>query len=494
MTELNVLQMQPCAEQREFIGIVHHINHDSSVSRMEIKNKICHQYSSRNPDELAYDYDRDANIYISINGFTKFGRKAANAREIKCIYFDLDRHGEKNIKLSREFLDECVSNTENVLWDAINDDIIPEPTVITRTGRGLGLFYILDKSIAAASSANTSKQINFFKIIYRILGDKIKNILTPENNELASDPEALLLFDDKVVCDLARVTRLPGTYNQATKTKCSISHISKGQNNEIMYYSLSDLSVYCHFKPKKEKKAKVITYDFSGLNSSRIRQMEDLMMLRAGSGNGCRDYMCFVYYNSAVQIYGQAAAWKMLQIYNAKFTDPLTETEIRNIKKGIDTNKTKEYSGFYKLSQAWIVKNLNVTQDEYLSIDFRISTKELERARVKKERGEAKIKRNKAVLRDVLEQPSKSYNDIAKEHNISVRTLKNILKDANIRRYAEKKDTCAKSAKNCPLVCCVSNSAHTCPVGTLPQQPFTLSQASMDQDSNVLHPDFHRLE
>ncbi|MDE6687514.1 MAG: hypothetical protein K2K17_09380, partial [Lachnospiraceae bacterium] len=168
-------------EQQFFIRTLHHANHGSYVSRLRLLNGKG-QYSSTNLAEIE-SYDKNYDTYISLHSFSRYGRLAENIREITCIYYDLDKHLGKNDRRPISYIEECTGNTLSVLYDAIyGDETLPEPTIITKTGRGLGLFYILDRSIACAKGRNAG-QVRFWKLIYRELGEKIKTILDPENLE-----------------------------------------------------------------------------------------------------------------------------------------------------------------------------------------------------------------------------------------------------------------------------------------------------------------------
>lgn len=205
-------------EQQKFIHCLHHDSHNSFAVRF-LKGKG--QFSSCCLDELE-SYDCHYDTYISLHGFSRYGRKSEHIRELTCIYYDLDIHRkkeeidkldeffiyntldiingaiDKNLFEKGKDIDEYIYNTLNIINWAIDDEKIPEPTMITRTGRGLGLFYVLEKSIGCSKGRNAG-QVKFWNLIYRKLGKKIKELLVPKNNMFADNPENILEFDTSVL-------------------------------------------------------------------------------------------------------------------------------------------------------------------------------------------------------------------------------------------------------------------------------------------------------
>ncbi len=461
-------------EQQFFIRTLHHANHGSYVSRLRLLNGKG-QYSSTNLAEIE-SYDKNYDTYVSLHSFSRYGRLAENIREITCIYYDLDMHDKQ---CSVSYIEECTENTLRVLYDAINLNEMPEPTIITRTGRGLGLFYVLDRSIACAKGRNVG-QVEFWKLIYRKLGDKIKRIIVPENNQLEKNPEALLELDERVICDVSRVTRMPGTWNQTVGKECRVL-FPEHPEDEPRYYSLKELSAYIFSevytaaektedlpaeKPKvvikRKRSGNIVEFDFflKTFLQERIEALEKLQAFRKGKGIGCRDYMCFTFYNHAKQLFGTDQAMKMLVSFNGNYEDPLPESEIRNIARGIDRCAGDTYEGYYKLTNEWIIRNLKVSVLERDVLDFDVSKRKLQRKLAHQEKVRVREERNREIAEYIECHPEKVYASIAAQFDVSLRTVKSIAKDAGIRRNRrlEKNKSAkgVKSEKNCHIVCCAS--------------------------------------
>lgn len=468
---MNAYQLE-LNEQQQFLSILHHDNRNSYVSRFVAK---VGQHSAIKLQELE-EYSYLNNIYVSLNGFTKYGRKSEDIRQINAIYFDLDMHNEDILNKYRtiaerlDYIDECIGNTLNLIYDAIHQEDIPEPTMITNTGRGLGIFYVLDRSIACAKGKN-EKQVTYWKQIYNGLALKFKEILSAENNELAKHPDAILEFDDKVVADVSRVTRMPMTFNQAVKRQCRLL------SADGVYYSLKELAKYIKFVPERmiHKKENIVMVDFQTMkfHQERMKCMESLQGLRSFEGTGHRDYMCFCYYNEAVQVYGTKQATLMVNAYNQKFIDPLNDAEIKNLIKGVDNNQGKNHTGFYKLTNQWIVENCEITPTEQECIGINLTKRLIDRKIVKEKHQKEREERNLSVISYVQNHVECPYKDVAAHFGISLSTVKRILKMGEFRRYNKENQEeqpkrnnedkqvrilkiveDAKSVKKCPMVCC----------------------------------------
>lgn len=481
-------------EQQQFIHMLHHDNHNSYISRFQSKAEK-QQYSTNNLAEIE-SYDYSYNTYISLNGFSKYGRRSEDVRELTCIYYDLDMHGTKN----QGYIDECVENTIRVLWDAFfYDEVLPEPTMITKTGRGIGLFYVLERSIACAKGKNAG-QVEFWKTIYRRLGKKIQSIIVPANNTVADDPEALLELDEKVLCDVSRVTRLPLTINKSANQICKMESVAY-DNGKPKYYNLKELSSYVFSKVysgtrdvkeqnKLKKETSLIQYDFymRAFLEERVKVLEKLQKFRKGEGRNCRDYLCFTYYNHAKQLYGSAEGERLLQEYNSQFIEPLPEREIKNVIKGVERNSGDTYEGFYKLSNEWIVRHCDVSVLERDVLDFDVSRKKIKRKMQHQEIVRNRNEERAAIVEEILQHPEETYTEVAQKYHVSLRKIQMIVNAEGIQRRGcrrpqkaieneerrnapvmseirnmgklerpkEPQKIPAVYAKICPIVCCVT--------------------------------------
>ena len=236
------------------------------------------------------------------------------------------------------------------------------------------------------------------------------------------EEEDVLELDKCTTNDLSRVIRIPGTMNSKSKTKANIVHINED------YYCFAD------FYKKKKSASDVPTPKYQrrlknkdALNLARIREMEKLQKIRKGNCEGYRNYMTFIYYNSAVQLYGQKEALERTNGFCRNFGDcssSFTEAEIKAIARGIDKNSTKDFKGYYVITKEWILDKLNINDEErsLLGISKILNSRELK----KMQTAQAKKERDNKIL-DLFALNMRRI-DIAKEVNVSLRTVQNVLK------------------------------------------------------------------
>lgn len=429
---------------QQFIELLYHDEHNS-YAFLDVKSAFgemrqraclnkCALLSSSLTTATASPEDKD--IWISLNLFTTGkSRTADNCRELTGFYFDLDKHDAPKNKIR-----QAVSKSTELLYSLIQKKILPMPTIITDTGRGIGVYYIFRQSLAVTRS--TEKQQKLYSFLYSKLADIFQYYF---------NSSSLLEVDRVVVNDRTRIVRLPGSYNTAAGDYCSILNIGEDYFGTVRYYDMSDFKQYvkkfedeCVREVRKEAKSMPVI-SFVGCTSTflynRVAQMIKLQQLfNSACINKRREYMCFIFYNSAKQIYPDAI--KRLYDFNENFIVPLNENEIKHVIKSVDSNVTDTYTGYYKLTDTWIVDKLDLTKDELEATLIGQSQRQIQRAAAKELTRTKKQERNSKVI-ELLEKGS-TYADIAKMIKISVSTVKRIAKDNNIKRYykTEKTEDC----------------------------------------------------
>ena len=160
-----------------FINILHHAhnrNHAGFIIRTIIEaepnadgKKEIHNYASKDVEEIS-DYENilkkfnAGNVYVTLNEFRGLKRLTANVHAINGFYIDLDGHD-----FTEEELAFAIEKTKKILNDAWNCGNFLRPTMITFTGRGLGLYFILNRSIA--NIEKLSGVMRFYDLIYTYL-------------------------------------------------------------------------------------------------------------------------------------------------------------------------------------------------------------------------------------------------------------------------------------------------------------------------------------
>ena len=432
-------------EQQQFIEILHHDYRGGFIKRTKLNGSDVINYATKEYHTIEC-YDEKFNTYITLNSFSKPSKNAKFIHSINCIYFDLDCHS-----WNQDYIDSCVDNTASILKREFESDEIPVPTMITSTGRGLGLFYVLKRSIA--NTVNTRKSIRYWEVIYKLLYKKIKSILDLHEDVLSIDPTS--------VADKSRIVRMPLTKNQNNGRICHIKYIHKEKSGEIKYYDLSELGQYVKEEqleiPAKQKNSegvKIVNFNAYKLPflASRMKKLE---LLQANFNDACtnrrRELMCFFYFNCAKQLNPTTAA-DVLYIFNEGFQHPLELGELDHVMDSVNSNKPKfgGYEGYYRITDKYIMEKLELSEEEKVICGFGISQKELQREKTKKANREKKAARNKQIEEMILSHPELTYDEIADQIKVSVRTVKNVASKAGIRRYGNNvsEKSCQKAKRN----------------------------------------------
>lgn len=357
-------------------------------------------------------------VYISINGFCGYTRKSYQCRQINALFFDLDFHDEEYTKE----VGWGVDHTYLSLKDAIESNRLKKPNLIINTGRGLHLYYIFKNSIPYRLTDNSvnEKGLKIRDSIIKSISDDIQAVLKEAN--------CILELDTKV-SDIARLARIPGTINSNTKT------VTKIIDYDEDYYTFEEL-----LKPNKKKpapKKKIKNNEFGqALHTIRLAELEKLQEYRNFDCRGCREYMCFAYYNAAVQVYDRETAYNKLVAFRNKFDDvhAVPDSQLKALTDCIDRNKGSDYEGFYKLKNDWFVQHLAITPDEIAELGlFKLSKQELKKQQNKID------KQAQAMQVIELAANGMKHQTIADTVGISKRKVQYILKAAGVTRGYNRK-------------------------------------------------------
>lgn len=442
----NNLEQMNCTQQ--FLELLYHNDHNSYAflnmkTANKMKQKACLDKCNLIPSDTHTDTWVSLNLYASGKS-----RTAANVREINGFYFDLDKHDGTSAQIKRAIL-----KTYNKILELVNTKVLPAPTAITNTGRGLGLYYIFSRSLAVTE--NTEKQRKLYSYLYSKVADILQYYMQDKN---------LLEVDMVVVNDLARIVRLPGTYNTAAKTYCTLPYIGTDYFGNVHFYELSDFKGYikkyeseCIMPTVKKEAVKMQLISFSGCTSTflynRLQQITKLQTyFNAACTNNRREYMCFVYYNTAKQIYANAK--ELLFEFNGKFISPLSDQEVEHVITSVDRNVAETHRGYYKLPDVWIIEKLKLTQEELKVTMLGQTQRTLQREAAKEATKEKRNTRNTKVL-NMLSENIYTYKQIATIMEISLSTVKRIAREYGYTRKSENNCTNAnKENVNCTLKYC----------------------------------------
>ena len=349
-------------EQQRFLSILHRDSRGGSVICVQFHNgDLSMQQVTKDITEINGEQIKD-DVYVSVNSFKTSGgpftsRRAENVYSLNAMYIDLDLPGHKRNEDSEMIIHENL----DIIHEAVSDGRLPRYTMITSTGNGLGVFFVLTNSIA--NTSKTAKQQQYFDTLYDLLAERMKDVLS-ECGEHA------LIVDSSVIGDHARICRLPGTRNSKSGTMCTLIEVNERGCCNLFEYSkiLSrDTAEKTQNTNKKGKTKNTGEKRFvsSFYHAQLLMKLEQLQKERS-SWRGHREVFCFVYYNTAKQCLEYQDAVKSLRQFNDDLGEQIEESRIKSIIRSVDSNSSYDgsYAGYYKLTNLWICNKLGLNENE----------------------------------------------------------------------------------------------------------------------------------
>lgn len=417
-------------EKIRFLQTLHHDKKGGQMIRLQRHGDQMVPLSTCDIDELAAT-GTDLDTYTSINTFRGYKRQSDKVFNFESIYIDIDCHTSDDPSV----VEAAKTRVLTILQESYENGTLAAPTMTTDTGRGYGLQYCLKRSIA--NTWRAEKMIVFFKKVRKAIFEKYRDILAGED----------MIEVDGAVLDDARVCRLPGTYNTKADKFCRLISVSEH------FYELSELVQDCHLwnwksdeeyqkeKEERENRKKGIAsrsvvsfaeYRLPFL-TARLEQLEKLQELRGKNCEGYREQMLFIAYSALVQLNPISAA-QCLQEMNERFADPLSQVELDHIIQETDQSVGDDHRGFYKLSNAYVVDTLGLTDDEIKTLGI---GQGLKRSVERQAARDKKIETRKRVIELLMQADSLTYDQIAEATGVSRRTICTIAKSEGLMRYAK---------------------------------------------------------
>ena len=363
-----------------------------------------------------------ANYYVTRNGFTGRRRLDVRTRQLNSIFLDVDFHDR-----SAADSDAAIAEVLRKVGAAVAGGVLPQPTMVVNSGRGVHLYYVLQRSVPyrVRKGGEVNEQgISYFSHVQEQLADVL--------DEVIAEVEGAKV--DRAVFDFARVSRIPGTFN------VKAGRYARLVNAEEVYYHLPELDAYKPEAPNRPatppaepRKRFGVRIRFDRLMLSRLSKIAELQEHRGFACEGHREMMAFVYYNSAVQVYERDEAWERLLMFNARFLDPLPESELRGIESAVTSVvNVRGERGYYVLKAASVARFLGLTEKEAEETGFFASKRVIERIEAKRRTAERRSARNERII--ALRKEGMGRREIAAELGISLSTVHGVLKDAGLTR------------------------------------------------------------
>lgn len=294
---------------------------------------------------LAKTYSTKCDIHMSVNSFYCPQRSSTNIRKLNAIYIDIDCHDshDGSILPPQDLI-------FNLYMDLFDRGLMPRPTNITVSGRGIHLYWSLKPA--------PKQVLGFYQAVSKSMCKMIDAWLRTKRFSYS--------VDFGTSNDVARVMRIPGTFNQKSNTRCqTITTRTK------KLYTLSELKEkygYAkrdeHPKSKIKRKNKSIG-DATKLCLSRLQDFETLRDRRIyePEDSWCRRRLTFLYRHYALLAgYDYDTALVMTQKFNKGFMYPLPLDKLERLSKSAETayNNGK----YYLYKSITLVNELSITQEE----------------------------------------------------------------------------------------------------------------------------------
>ena len=401
-------------ESIEYIDILHRES-KGWITKAEInKAKEFSQWHYHVEDLLKQDFNKE-DVYISMSTFYKPMRRIETIKELNSTFIDLDTYKTKFTKA------QILMNLEENYFNKI----IPRPSLILDTGRGILLLWGIERVPYMA--------LPLWKSIQEYLYSQLK--------EFGADRKAL---------DATRVFRVPGSINSKSGTRVKIldRYDYVYTLREIQREFLPDLD---ENRPKKKGRPKKLVYIHRerSLYQGRILDLVKLCELRNYDVKGYREIILFLYRYYLCYFYEdeEKALEDTLEL-NSMFIYPLSEKEvIRATRSAEKVFKSKDKQ--YKYKNETLIELLEISEYEQTYMKVIIGKNEYKRRHRNREKNryleklklygkiteQEKISQRRQKIKALLDEGLKQ-KDICDRLNISkrncIRDIK-FLKDQGLK-------------------------------------------------------------
>jgi len=350
-------------------------------------------------------------VYFSINTFYIPFRRVTNVRQLRAVYADVDCY-------LLNFLPEyTVGFIEEIL---VEDGDLPTPNFYIFSGQGVCPIWRIQAVPYQALPLWQSIQDNFIK--------KLKAV--------GSDPRAR---------DAARVFRVAGTKN--SKNNATVTVVQRHEElydlKELRDLFLPKIKEYEERKKKGRKPKIVQMFNIQKLHHSRLLDLEKLCEMRGWQMVGYREFVCFLRrYWLCCFLDDPEEALEDVLSFNKQFLKPLSKSEIvratksaekawlaRSSKEADRIAKERGYPGAgYNYSNAKLIEELDITEDEQKHLRTIIDQSEKNRRRRESRRGRddgltmrerSKLNNKEMVIKLKQNNPNITHQEIADKVDVS---------------------------------------------------------------------------
>lgn len=358
----------------------------------------------------SFSFSSRCDYYLSANAVSGVQRCIASLFSLHNLVIDLDCHGDLSFFSCEELVDSLLWRLEHSVFSVV----MPMPTALVRTGRGLQLWW----GIVGVSAK--------LKPFYDELMDYYISCLSPILLAGCLEDFSMFTVDTGASKNAVGYFRMPATWN--TKSNSFVTYTLMADTYDLMglFHEMKRLveeEVVLESTSQEETRSLSSGGDYVELAHSRVHLYEQLRDLRFASiGNEERNNFCFMVYNAFAPCYGHDVAYKKMREFNKGFKKPMKVAELKTV---ISSAKRK---GGYHYSMEKIMQFLHITEEEmdalhvvsYESAYLTKKKQKVVRNLTKKEM------RNDTLL--ALYDAGNSAQSIAEELGLSVPTVANVLK------------------------------------------------------------------
>ena len=383
--------------------------------------------------DILKNYNKD--FYISVNTFSSKNRRKTNLFNRSTIYIDIDLH--KKIVSDNDIKSVC-----DILTNAYDNNLLSIPTMITFTGRGFGIYYILEKSINC-NIKSTEKMRTLFELTYQSIVNKYEKVLQK------TCPQAEI---DKSVMDGSRIVRIPSTKNSKNNKICHLIFLNKKNDGSISYVkNFRDIVTIDNILTENNKKNNEGEYKGSKISTpfiyntkndvvysekstiymlnNRIKMLFNLAELRKNNDNAFRELLCHMVYNFGIQTgRSEKDCLDLVLKLNNIFSCPLPEYEINAAISSVSYNHN------YNYTTKQIINKLNITAEECKLIGLTDNNRKLSRAKEKYNKQVAKEQKRFEIACYIKEHPDIKICQISEMFDMSRTSINNIIKEYGVNR------------------------------------------------------------
>lgn len=279
----------------------------------QVKLNVHALRSVRGIDEILRHSHTKRTLYYTLQTFNQLGRSKANISQLHACYADLDFY-----KMGRSYQDVI-----NAIDFFTFKELIPKPSFIINSGRGIYIIWLLHDSIASKKALH--------------LYDKIQDEIVDLFEEYGADAQAK---------GANGYLRLPGTYHPIAKSKVTIvqhdltARYTLGQLEDMLLPERVEYLEKRKFKkqkisnPSETKKTNGKLHQ-AGYNICLQKDLHQLLLIRGYEIHGYRSFWLMIMHHSLMRSgIPESEVMRRIHYYNNRFRTSLPTTEVDSLVKG----------------------------------------------------------------------------------------------------------------------------------------------------------------